>query len=190
MLLGEIAEITTGLNYKQKDLTDNPLDIPLIQVKDIQNNYLHKNSVININKEYIDKRLMLRPQDILFAAKGNRNFAYHYQGELGDATPSSTFFIIRIKRKDILPDYLTWYLNSKPAQDFFRDGVHGTFIPSISKAVISKMNIPIPDIETQVMIIKLGSWQKVEKSLTEQIVNKRAILVNEIINRKLSNNYE
>jgi len=185
MFLSEITEITTGLNYRQKDLTDNKQDIPLIQVKDIQNNTLNKNTVIKINKEYTDGRLLLNSGDILFAAKGNRNFAYHYRGELGAATPSSTFFILRLKSNYVLPDYLSWYLNSKPAQDFFRDSVYGTFIPSISKAVLSKMKIPVPDIKTQKMIIKLDSWQKLEKSLTEQIAIKRTILVNEIINRKI-----
>lgn len=187
MLLSEITEITTGLNYKQKDLSDNPMAIPLIQVKDIQNNTLDKNTVIKINKECTDPRLMLQNRDIIFAAKGNRNFAYHYRGELDKATPSSTFFIIRLKRNNVLPEYLTWYLNSKPAQDFFRDSVHGTFIPSISKAVISKMDVPVPDINTQQIIIKLNSWQQKEKALTSQILEKRTILLNEIINRKLNN---
>jgi restriction endonuclease S subunit len=190
MILGEIAELTTGLNYMQKELSENPNSIPLIQVKDIHNNILNKSSVIRINKENIDVRLLLKNNDILFAAKGNRNFAYYYRGEFNDATVSSAFFIIRLIINDIMPEYLVWYLNSKQAKKFFRENVRGTFIPNISIAVMSKMNIPIPDIKTQETIIKLGNGQKLEKSLIEQIVYKRELLINEIINRKIINSYE
>jgi hypothetical protein len=89
-----------------------------------------------------------------------------------------------------MPEYLVWYLNSKQAKKFFRENVRGTFIPNISIAVMSKMNIPIPDIKTQETIIKLGNGQKLEKSLIEQIVYKRELLINEIINRKIINSYE
>lgn len=191
LFLQDLAEISTGLNYKQSDLTNNPhQDIPLIQVKDIQNNRLNKNTVISIKKECIDPRLMLRTDDILFAAKGNRNFAFLYKGDISNAMPSSTFFILRLKRNDILPEYLAWYLNSNQAQDFFKEYVHGTFIPNISKSVISKMKIHIPDLETQVMILKLDSAMKIERNLVEQILFKRSILLNEIIKRKLSSQNE
>jgi len=186
VLLGEIAQISTGLNYKKSDFTLDQPNIPLIQVKDIQNNNLIKNNVFRIKKECIDKHLLLIPRDILFAAKGNRNYAFQYKGELGIATASSTFFILRLRRNDILPEYLTWYLNSKPAQDFFNDNVHGTFIPSISKSKLSELEVPIPPVEIQEKVIRLDGWQKLEKNLTEQILFKKSILANEIINRTIN----
>lgn len=186
LFLRDLAEISTGLNYKQKDLTNNPYDISLIQVKDIQNNQLNKNTVISIKSECIDPRLKLKPGDILFAAKGNRNFSFHYTGDPSPATPSSTFFIIRHKRNDILPEFLSWYLNSAQAQNFFKENVHGTFIPNISKKVLSTMKIPIPNMETQRMILKLDELSKMDKNLTEKILEKKTILVNEIFKRILN----
>lgn len=188
--LYQISDIATGLNYRQKDLSNNSNHIPIIQVKDIKNNALTKNTLFFIKKECIDRRFLLKFNDVLLASKGNRNFAYLYLGEPPTATASSTFFILRIIRKDILPDYLVWYLNSKTAQDFFSENVHGTFIPNISKAAISQMKIPIPDLETQQTIVKLDNLQKLEKSLTDQITGKRSDLLNEFINRKLKNNNE
>lgn len=183
--LHQITDIATGANYKQKDLTDNSQNIPIIQVKDIKNNTLTPNTLFFIKKECIDSRFILKFNDVLLASKGNRNFAYLYQGEPATATASSTFFILRLIRNDVLPDYLVWYLNSKAAQDFFSENVHGTFIPNISKAAISQMKVPIPDLETQQTIVKLDSLHKLEKSLTEKIAGKRNNILNELINRKI-----
>ena len=186
MKLTNIADIYSGVNYQKKDFSYDSKAIALIQVKDIQNNSLLKNNIFRIEKKLIDSRLLLNPGDILFSAKGNRNFAYLYKEEVGEATASSTFFIIRINRIEILSEYLYWYLNSKTAQDFFRDNIHGTFIQSISKSNIGELEIPIPSLEVQRAIIKIDEGHRQEKNLMEQIRQKRITLINEIINRKIN----
>lgn len=187
MKLIDIADILFGFNYQKEDIDGaTQLTVPFLQAKDIQDNLLNHDTVFKINAEKIDKRHVLKNNDILFAAKGNRNFAFHYNGEFNEAVASSTFFIIRIKIPDLLPEYLSWYLNSKSAQTFFKENAQATFIPSISKSRFSELDVPIPGIEIQKNIIRLDKWNKTEKALLEQISAKRTLLVNEIINQSIN----
>ncbi|MBX7044226.1 MAG: restriction endonuclease subunit S [Ignavibacteria bacterium] len=181
----QFVSIFSGLKYNSKNINAHQAYVFLIQVKDIQNNFLYKDNLFKIFETKIDPDQFLRKGDILFSAKGNRNFAYHYNGGLGEAVASSTFFIIRITTADVLPEYLTWYLNSKPAQDFFKANIHGTFIPSIPKSKLVELKIPIPDLKTQKIISQLDAHQRLEQKILKQISTKRTLLINELIHHKI-----
>lgn len=183
--LDKISKIFTGLNYISKDLNTSELSVILLQGKDIQNNYLNKENLFKVNRMGLDDSQILTNKDVLFSAKGNRNFAFHYNGELGEAVASSTFFVIRITSDHVLPEYLSWYLNSKPAQDFFKANTHGTFIPSIPKSKLIELKIPIPDLKTQKTIALIENQQMLERELLKQISTKRTLLINEIIHNKI-----
>lgn len=183
--LDKLTSISSGLKYNNKNINVSQALVFLVQVKDIQNNLLYKDNLFKIFEPRIDPDQFLRKGDILFAAKGNRNFAFHYTGELGEAVASSTFFIIRITSDNVLPEYLSWYLNSKPAQDFFKANTHGTFIPSIPKSKLIELKIPIPDMKTQKTIALVENQQIIEKELLKQISTKRTLLINEIIHNKI-----
>ncbi|MBS1495090.1 MAG: restriction endonuclease subunit S [Bacteroidetes bacterium] len=185
MQLGSLTSIFTGLKYNSKNINAEQASVFLIQGKDIQNNLLNKDNLFKLDRYCVDKYQYLKSGDVLFAAKGNRNFAFHYNGELGEVAASSTFFIIRITSENVLPEYLSWYLNSKPAQDFFKANTHGTFIPSIPKSKLIELKIPITDLKTQKTIALIENQQMLERELLKQISTKRTLLINEIIHNKI-----
>jgi len=177
----DLAEIFTGLSYQKKEISLKSNGINFIQAKDIVNNQLFKNTIFKIEKISIDKRFILIDNDILFSAKGNRNFAFLYKNAYGESTASSTFFIIRITNNSVLPEYLSWYLNQKSAQDYFKSQSTGTFIPSINKMQLGELTIPIPAIEIQSKIIKVDTLRKKEKELLNMISSKRDLLIENIL---------
>ena len=183
--LSDLAEIFTGLNYQKKEISLKPTGVNFIQAKDIVNNQLFKNSIFRIEKISIDKRFVLNDNDILFSAKGSRNFAFCYKEQYGESTASSTFFIIRIIINSVLPEYLSWYLNQKPAQDYFKYQSTGTFIPSINKMQLGDLGIPVPSIELQKKIIKIDSLRRIEKELLNTISNKKDLLIENILYNKI-----
>lgn len=179
--LSDLAEIFTGLNYQKKEISLKSKGINFIQAKDIVNNQLFKNTIFKIEKISIDKRFILCNNDILFSAKGNRNFAFLYKNVYGESTASSTFFIIRITDNSVIPEYLSWYLNQKPAQDYFKSQSTGTFIPSINKMQLGELAISIPTLEIQSKIMKIDSLREKEKELLNTISSKRDLLIENIL---------
>ena len=187
--LSDLAEIFTGLNYQRKEISQKSHGINFIQAKDIANNQLFKNTTFKIEKISIDKRFILNNNDILFSAKGNRNFAFLYKEQYGESTASSTFFIIRITINSILPEYLSWYLNQKPVQDYIKSQSVGTYTPSINKVQLSELEIPVPSIELQKKIIKIDSFRRKEKELLNTISNKKDFLIENILYKKIKESY-
>lgn len=116
----------------------------------------------------IDKHL-LRKGDVLFAAKGTRNFAAIYENENISAVASTSFFVIRLIKDYIIPGYLTWFLNHPNTQILLKGKARGTSIASISKSVLEELEIPVPDIKKQKLILTIYHLRNKEKNIKQQI---------------------
>lgn len=116
----------------------------------------------------IEKHL-LRNGDVLFAAKGTKNFAACYETKNIPAVASTSFFVIRLQTDSILPGYLTWFLNHPDTQYLLKGKAIGTSIVSISKAVLEELEITIPSIRKQELVLKLHNLRSREKKLKQQI---------------------
>lgn len=116
----------------------------------------------------IEKHL-LRNGDILFAAKGTKNFAACCETENIPAVASTSFFVIRLQTGAILPGYLTWFLNHPDTQYLLKGKAIGTSIVSISKAVLEELEITVPSIRKQELVLKLHNLRNREKKLKQQI---------------------
>lgn len=119
------------------------------------------------------ERHLLKIGDVLLVAKGSNNFAVHYKG-LVKAVASSTFIIIRLRNQNqILPEYLTWYLNHPQTQLFFKDKSKGSGIPAISINAIEDMELFIPTTEKQQTILNLAKLRTREKQIRQQLTTLR-----------------
>lgn len=168
--LKHITSIQTGVFAKPM----HKGTIVYLQAKHFdENGELAKNVYPDLNADNkIDKHL-LQKGDVLFAAKGTKNFAAWYEHDEMQAVASTSFFVIRIHDKNVLPGYLTWFLNHPNTQTLLKGYARGTSIASISKAVLSELEIPIPDIQRQELILKIFKLRNQEKNLKRQIDNLR-----------------
>ena len=85
------------------------------------------------------------------------------------AVASTSFFVIRLHDRNVLPGYLTWFLNHPSTQTVLKGQARGSSIASISKAVLSELEIPIPNIQKQELILKIFKLQNKAKNLKQQI---------------------
>lgn len=176
----QIATLQTGLFAKPMAMGE----VVYLQSKhfDDQGNLLssiHPDLLI----EDISQKHLLLPGDVLFAAKGTKNFASVYEKHNPPAVASTSFFVIRLSSSEVLPEYLAWFLNNPNTQIALKAQAMGTSIPSISKSVLEQLEIPIPSIEKQksvVSISKLLLKEKViqvklstlrDKKIQHQIIN-------------------
>ena len=123
----------------------------------------------DLKKDSNIDRHLLKKGDVLFAAKGTKNFAAWYESDEIPAVASTSFFVIRLQDKNVLSGYLTWFLNHPSTQQLLKAYARGTSIASISKAVLSELKIPIPDIRKQQSILDIYKLRNKEKKLKQQI---------------------
>lgn len=114
---------------------------------------------------------LLHKGDIVFAAKGSKNFATVIEFKETPCVASTSFFVLKIKEKRVSSYYLTWYLNTN--MNNIKSMAKGTNMPSISKQTLADFKIPIPDLETQKKIVDLHNLHEKEKQLQQKILSLR-----------------
>ena len=87
--------------------------------------------------------------DILFKAKTNHPVAAVVGKALNDTIATAHYFIVRLNVSDVLPGYLAWYLNQRPAQIYFSKNAGGTRIQVITKQVLGNLEVVIPELSIQ-----------------------------------------
>jgi restriction endonuclease S subunit len=165
-LINHIARIQTG--FFAKPISQG--DIVCLQAKHFdENGNLRASLHPDLKADHVTKKHLLQPGDVLFAAKGTKNFAAVYENHNAPAVASTSFFVIRCTDKKILPEYLAWFLNHPSTQKILKGQAIGTSMASISKTVLEDLEISIPAIETQKSILKITDLRKAEKKLNQQI---------------------
>lgn len=165
-LFNQITEIQTGLFAK-------PLgegDVIYLQVKHFDEiGQLQSALHGDLLSDYIGEKHLLKNGDVLFAAKGTKNFATVYEDHNQPAVASTSFFVIRPTYKKVIPEYLAWFLNSHSTLTLLKSQAIGTSIPSISKHVLENLEIAVPSIEIQKTILEITKLRNIEKALRHEI---------------------
>jgi restriction endonuclease S subunit len=182
--LKHIAKIQTGF-YAKNPVNEG--DIVYLQAKHFDHNGILSDDLHPdiLRKDASDKHL-LNVGDVLFAAKGTRNFASVFKVLEIPAVASTSFFVIRLYEQKIIPEYLAWFLNYSDAQKFLKSNARGTSIVSISKDVLEDLTISIPSIKTQQTILKITELRAKEISLKQQIDTLREQQIQQQISNALN----
>lgn len=182
--LNKIASIRTGVFLKPSDNGD---------VFYIQPKYYDKDGelITSLDKDVssiqISDKHLLKKGDVLFAAKGIRNFATVIDLDDQYAVASTSFFVIR-SYGDVIPDYIQWFLNQSPTLKKLKRQAKGSAIASISKQTLAGIQIQVPTIEKQNLIVNLSKLRKEEKRLLDQLAIKKDQMINANIFNSLKSN--
>ncbi|HPZ07402.1 MAG TPA: restriction endonuclease subunit S [Candidatus Eremiobacteraeota bacterium] len=188
--LKDISVITLGYQFREKILPISMGNISVIQMSNITDNYtLNTNNLIKtcIKEDELKEEHYLLQDDILFTPRGYKNFATLIDRPLEKTIAASHFYIIKIKeQKRITPSYLVWYINQKPAQEYFKKHAAGTRIPIINRKLLGQLIISIPDIETQIKITKIYNLSLRENFLLKEIQKKRKLFIETFLLKQLN----
>lgn len=135
----------------------------------------------DLESDSISDKHLLNAGDVLFAAKGTKNFATVYESGNPPAVASTSFFVIRLTDKNVLPEFLAWFLNHPQTQSLLKGKARGTSIPSITKSVLENLELVIPPIEKQKLIVRLSQLVLQETDLRERIFTQRKQLIEQQI---------
>ena len=184
-LLKNITNIQTGLFAKPVGIGE----LVYLQSKHFDE-YGQLHSVLHpdLVAEGISEKHLLKDGDVLFAAKGTKNFAAIFENHNEPSVASTSFFVIRPTDKKVLPQYLAWFLNNHTTQTLLKSQAIGTSIPSISKHVLENLEITVPGMETQKAILHITKLRNKEKSLKQKIETLKDIKINQQLLQAI--NYE
>ncbi|MBX7042362.1 MAG: restriction endonuclease subunit S [Ignavibacteria bacterium] len=181
MKLKEIASVQSGIYEQPKPFGD----VYYIQARHFD---LEHKLVDSLMPELpLSSKLenhFLEKGDVIIASKGTENFAVAYQERIHPVVASSTFLVIRLRvKEEVVPEYVSWFLNLRKTQLFLRGRSKGTSIPSITKSDVENIDIPLPSVETQKLILRIEELLNNEKVLRRKIES----LKDSLIQQKLLN---
>ena len=131
----------------------------------------------DLKADDVNPKHVLKSGDVLFAAKGSKNFASVIKEHNPPSVASTSFFVIRLKDKKVLPEYLAWFMNSASTQLFLKSTALGSSMASISKGVLEKLEVLVPTIQTQHSILSITSHREKEKQLRQKIESLQEIII-------------
>lgn len=179
--LKDIAQIQTGIYAKPA----KPAQVYYIQARHFDK---MKEFIPSINPELKEEEKLekhyLHVGDVLVAAKGYDNFAITCKGIIKPSVASSMFIILRIRdKKQLLPDFLRWFINHPKTRAYLKSNSKGTALPSITKKTLGDLVIPIISLKKQEKIFQVHELVLKEKQIKEKIET----LNDKIIEQKLLN---
>lgn len=155
-----------------------------LQVKNFSDtgNYLN-NIDTYVSPDDLRESFLLEQDDILFVSKGTKFFAYKYDNSIGKAVASSIFYVIKLDRSIVLPEYLLCIMNHPKSLSYFYSASAGSSIPSIRKKELLDFEIPLISIEEQKNIVDFFRCHKSQMNILEELKEKKQVLFNQIVNQ-------
>ena len=183
--LGHIANLQSGLYIRP----EQEGEITCLQVKDFNDEGIFISKLHpDLPKDSKTERHLLQKGDIIFAAKGFRNYAALYQPEMGLAIASSNFIVIKPDKNKILPEYLAWYINHPSNMKNLRNEAKGTSIPSLTMYELNKIDIYIPSLKTQNLILEVDALRKKERQLRARITDLKNSYIEQLLIKSTKTN--
>ena len=175
------AEILVGYQCRSRIEHDPAGTHKLVLGRDfLSKDCLHTDSLLTFNPDHVPEPYTVRPGDILFQARGSRHFAYCIAKPPSHTLASSSFYILRPHSHNLSPHYLAWWINQPPAQHYLHVESQIANMPFVSKAVLSRLEIRIPDVRTQEAIHRVNDLMQKELVLRRQIEVRRTQLIEAI----------
>ncbi|KPQ19168.1 MAG: restriction endonuclease S subunit [Algoriphagus marincola HL-49] len=164
--LKEIASIRSGVFLKPRASGQ----ILYLQAKDFDEDGVLSNEVFPTLESFeVSEKHLLKKGEVLFSAKGYKNFAAVYDNSEFPAVASTSFLVISLSVDYIEPRFLAWWLNSPVVQEFLKGIAKGTSIPSITKTQLQELEVTIFPQDVQDALVRLAELRKKEKMILADI---------------------
>jgi len=185
-----VAEIYAGYPFRKGIRHEPRGKFAVIQIRDLHNyRSIDYDNLALTGDIQPRQHHFVKKNDILLVAKGANNYAVAIDRSLENTVAGPNFLLIRHKSEKIMPAYLAWYINQQPAQKFLQESAKGSYIPSISKAALSEMRIPVPPQEVQRKIVRLQALAQDEMRIRMQILLKRQQMIDALLLKKIRQGY-
>jgi restriction endonuclease S subunit len=176
MILSQLANISSGhpIRGAVDELPDGSIGV--IQMRNIGNDgVIQWDDIKRVSLSASRSTTFLSEGDVIFSTRGTRNHAITLKNIQGEVVCSPHFFVLRVANSNILnPEYLAWYINQKPSQDYFQKEATGSYILNIRKQVVESLQIVVPPMGQQKSIVEFDKAVRAENSILNELLRNRA----------------
>lgn len=185
----QIAKVSSGYTFRGQIENDPTGGIFVLQAKNISVNQdiTSVSDFVKVSDQNIRSPYFLEYNDILLVSRGSGHGSFRsavFASDKINVMPSSSVLVIRVKDVNVLPKYVSLYLNSEAGQKAILGIVTGgSYIQSILVKNLSDLPIPIPPIHIQKSIVSL------HENITDQerILKRKQEIQKTIINASFIN---
>ena len=179
--LKDIALVQMGLSFRSRIEPDAHGNMSVIQMRDLtEDNKLDHSNLTTININDINERHLIKYKDLVFRSRGKTTTATIIDEEPCQAVVSAPLFLVRVTNKNVLPEYLCWFINLSSSQAFLHSRATGTAMTMIGKSALDALEIPLPNLETQEQIVALADLLNKEQRLMRDLAEQKEKLVKAI----------
>ncbi|OGW53600.1 MAG: hypothetical protein A2Z60_04405 [Nitrospirae bacterium RIFCSPLOWO2_02_42_7] len=178
----EIADVQIGYQFRKKIEPADDGTNRVIQIRDFDENHtLNRECLSRVRIDKSTEQYLIHQGDVLFLSRGHRNWAAPIIDELQNTVAVGHFFVIKVRNEIILPEYLAWYINQSPAQEYIHNiARRGTHMPLVTLSAFKGLPVDVPDMAIQYKIVGLSRLIEKEKKLLAELQGKRLLLINTI----------
>ncbi len=154
-----------------------------MQAKDVDADQLsyRTDALVRFMPRVSGKDWFLKTSDILFMARGAKNFSVLIDKVPDSVLAAACFFVVRISNHETLPEYLWWYLNQSPVKEYLkRFSGRAVHMPVVRRAVLENIDIPLPPIKAQKQVSEMTMLLQREQDLYKKLAEKRKYMMTEI----------
>jgi len=180
--LKEIADVKAGYSFRGTIPVSENGSYRVIQIKDVNySGLISSNDLVNAAVDTIKPEYLTQRGDVLFTSRGANRRAATVDETAAEAIFVSQLYALKVKTDAVIPEYLAWYLNQKPAQDFFEERASGSYIQNIRHDVLAQLPVVLPPVETQKRIVEIYRLGLREREMAEKIAEKRRQVVEKML---------
>ena len=182
-LLCDIAEIRAGYPFRGAvpDMPDGLCQV--IQPKDVFGGGIIDEVALRFTPERLKPDYLLKNGQILLSSRGEFKAAL-YKGK-GKSLASNLLFVLSVRKKEFLPEYLVFYLNSKSGQAQMASRKNSGTLQAIVRSGIEGLDIPLLPLKRQKLLAETYFLLLHEKELSQRLAEEKTKLLELALNTEI-----
>jgi hypothetical protein len=189
MKLSSVCEVQVGYTARSKLEPTTQGGVPAIQLRDLQGEDDFDPSdapLYALGPSF--ERYWAGAGDVLFRSRGARNTAVPIAATArGAAIAILPLLVLRPDPKLIESKYLAWLINQPTSQRYFDKCAQGTRLRMLPKSCLDDLEVPLPELSTQRLIVELDLLARRECALSRQLAEKKLELTHFVLLRQARN---
>ncbi len=173
-LLKDIATVQMGFSFRSRLESLQSGEVGVIQMKDLTDeNIVNCENLSHVDMGKFGESHLVRKGDLIFRSRSLTSTSAILSDDPGRVVVSAPLLRIRITSPYIIPEYLNWFISQLPAQIFLASHARGSTQKMISKDALEMLQVDVPPLEKQKMIVTLATLSEEEQRIIKKITLKR-----------------
>jgi excinuclease UvrABC nuclease subunit len=183
MKIKKLATVQMGYSFRSRLEASEGGGVAVIQMKDLlDDNTVGCDDLVRINMEAMKDHHLAQRGDLVFRSRGSLTTAAVLLENPGKAVVAAPLFRIRVTKPDnVLPEYLSWYISQRDAQIFLTSRAKGTVQKMVSKQAVEDLEVALPSLEKQKIIVELAMLSAREQTLLHTLADKREQYISTVL---------